>query len=152
LQQQQHLAQHAQAHSLAAVLESSMRNLQQPGEERVRSYAPKRELKQAPSWFPAAPLASLQTPGAIEKYGPDTLFFIFYYQQNSYQQYLAAQELKKQAWRYHKKYLTWFQRHEEPKELTPEYETGCYLYFDYETGWCQRKKADFTFEYRFLEE
>lgn len=30
-------------------------------------------------------------------------------------QYLAAKELKKQSWRYHKKYMTWFQRHEEPK-------------------------------------
>lgn len=27
--------------------------------------------------------------------------------------YMAARELKKQAWRYHKNYLTWFLRHEE---------------------------------------
>jgi CCR4-NOT transcription complex subunit 3 len=33
-------------------------------------------------------------------------------------QYLAAKELKKQSWRYHKKYMTWFQRHEEPKVST----------------------------------
>ena len=26
-----------------------------------------------------------------------------------------------------------------------------YVYFDYESGWCQRLKADFTFEYRHLE-
>lgn len=38
--------------------------------------------------------------------------------------YLAAKELKKQSWRYHKKYLTWFQRHEEPKEITNDYEQG----------------------------
>jgi len=80
------------------------------------------------------------------------LFFIFYYQQGTYQQYLAARELKKQSWRYHKKYLTWFQRHEEPKEITNDYEQGTYVYFDYETGWCQRKKTEFTFEYRYLEE
>lgn len=66
--------------------------------------------------------------------------------------YLAARELKKQSWRFHKKYSTWFQRHEEPKTITDEYEQGTYVYFDYETGWCQRKKTDFTFEYRFLEE
>ena len=30
---------------------------------------------------------------------PDTLFFIFYFQQGTYQQYLAAKELKKLAWR-----------------------------------------------------
>ena len=89
--------------------------------------------------------------------------------------------MKKQLWRYHKKYLTWFQRHEEPKEITNDYEQvrhppllslfflfflvvfietyphwrvaqGTYVYFDYETGWCQRKKTEFTFEYRYLEE
>lgn len=50
------------------------------------------------------------------------------------------------------RYLTWFQRHEEPKEITPDYEQGTYVYFDYETGWCQRKKTEFTFEYRYLED
>ena len=50
------------------------------------------------------------------------LFFIFYHQQGTYQQYLAARELKKQSWRFHKKYMTWFQRHEEPKVTTEEYE------------------------------
>jgi len=54
--------------------------------------------------------------------------------------------------RYHKKYLTWFQRHEEPKVTTDEYEQGTYIYFDYETGWCQRIKTDFTFEYGHLED
>ena len=34
--------------------------------------------------------------------------------QNSYLQYLAARELKKQAWRYHKQHHTWFQRHTVP--------------------------------------
>lgn len=51
--------------------------------------------------------------------------------QNTYQQYLAAKELKKQSWRYHKKYNTWFQRHEEPKVATDEYEQGTYVYFDF---------------------
>ena len=44
--------------------------------------------------------------------------------------YLAAKELKKQSWRFHKKYITWFQRHEEPKEIQETYEMGCYRYFD----------------------
>ena len=57
----------------------------------------------------------------------------------TYQQYLAAKELKRRAWRYHKKYLTWFQRHEEPKEITPDYEQGTYVYFDYETGCISQK-------------
>lgn len=57
--------------------------------------------------------------------------------------YLAARELKKQSWRFHKKYLTWFQRHEEPSVITEDYEQGTYVYFDYEGAWCQRKKNDF---------
>lgn len=51
--------------------------------------------------------------------------------QNTYQQYLAARELKRQSWRYHKKYNTWFQRHEEPKVTNDEYERGTYVYFDF---------------------
>ena len=59
-------------------------------------------------------------------------FFIFWGTfQNTYQQYLAAKELKKQSWRYHRKYNTWFQRHEEPKVATDEYEQGTYVYFDF---------------------
>ncbi len=54
-----------------------------------------------------------------------------FYLQGTYQQYLAARELKKQSWRYHKKYNTWFQRHEEPKITTDEYEQGTYVYFDF---------------------
>jgi hypothetical protein len=66
--------------------------------------------------------------------------------------YLAAKELKKQSWRFHVKYLTWFQRHSEPQAITEEYEQGVYVYFDWEGSWCQRKKSDFRFEYRYLSE
>ena len=41
---------------------------------------------------------------------------------------------------------------EEPKVTTDEYEQGTYVYFDYETGWCQRIKSEFTFEYSYLED
>jgi CCR4-NOT transcription complex subunit 3 len=66
--------------------------------------------------------------------------------------YLAAKELKRQSWRFHVKYLTWFQRHSEPQAITDEYEQGVYVYFDWEGSWCQRKKSDFRFEYRYLED
>uniref|UniRef100_A0A8C2UR70 CCR4-NOT transcription complex subunit 3 n=1 Tax=Chinchilla lanigera TaxID=34839 RepID=A0A8C2UR70_CHILA len=77
-------------------------------------------------------------------------------------QYLAAKALKKQSWRFHTKYMMWFQRHEEPKTITDEFEqvsslptgvpvAGTYIYFDYEK-WGQRKKEGFTFEYRYLED
>ncbi|KAF7795876.1 hypothetical protein EIP86_007043 [Pleurotus ostreatoroseus] len=63
-----------------------------------------------------------------------------------------AKELKRQSWRFHVKYLTWFQRHSEPQAITEEYEQGVYVYFDWEGSWCQRKKSDFRFEYRYLSE
>jgi len=35
---------------------------------------------------------------------------------------LAAKALKKQSWRFHTKYMMWFQRHEEPKTITEDFE------------------------------
>jgi CCR4-NOT transcription complex subunit 3 len=119
--------------------------------ERSRQYTPQNPYP-TPISYPAAPSVIFDTPAVFEKLGTDCLFFIFYYAQGTYQQYLAARELKKQSWRFHKKYMTWFQRHEEPKITTDEYEQGTYVYFDYETGWCTRIKQDFRFEYSFLED
>lgn len=119
--------------------------------ERQRTYTPRNPYP-TPACYPATPSPLFDHPSIFEKLGTDCLFFIFYYAQGTYQQYLAARELKKQSWRYHKKYMTWFQRHEEPKITTDEYEQGTYVYFDYETGWCQRIKSDFRFEYSYLED
>ncbi|CAJ0910478.1 6432_t:CDS:10 [Entrophospora sp. SA101] len=119
--------------------------------ERPKYYTP-RNPYHTPPYYPQTPYPIFDNPALFEKFDIDTLFFIFYYQQGTYQQYLAARELKKQSWRFHKKYLTWFQRHEEPKSITDEYEQGTYIYFDYEGAWCQRKKTEFRFEYRFLED
>lgn len=44
-------------------------------------------------------------------------------------QYLAAKALKKQSWRFHTKYMMWFQRHEEPKIINEEYEQVCNIKF-----------------------
>ena len=119
---------------------------------RASSYTPRNPYPAAPPCYPSTPSPIFDNPAVFEKLGTDALFFIFYYAQGTYQQYLAARELKKQSWRYHKKYMTWFQRHEEPKVTTDDYEQGTYVYFDYETGWCQRIKSDFRFEYSFLED
>lgn len=89
----------------------------------------------------------------FERFDVDTLFFIFYFQKDTYEQYLAAKELKKRAWRFHKKYLTWFKRLEAPRVTNEEYEQGTYAFFDFEPGgWCQRRKSDFTFKYSYLED
>ncbi|XP_057423251.1 uncharacterized protein LOC130717145 isoform X2 [Lotus japonicus] len=131
--------------------------------EHPRTYTP-RHPTITPSSYPQIQAPIVNNPAFWEKvgqepFGTDTLFFAFYYQQNTYQQYLAARELKKQSWRYHRKYHTWFQRHEEPKVATDEFEEGTYVYFDFhianddlQHGWCQRIKTGFTFEYNYLED
>ena len=114
-------------------LNASLSSMPQPADsERPKTYVPRNPYP-TPNSFPQTPAAVFDSPAVFEKFDTDTLFFIFYYQQGTYQQYLAARELKKQSWRYHKKYLTWFQRHEEPKVTADEYEQGTYKYFD--VGW-----------------
>jgi len=135
-----------------AVLNHSYQNMIQPCDTyQERTYLP-RNPYQTPKFFPEHPDPLLYEPPIFEKFDTDTLFFIFYFQQGTYQQYLAARELKKGAWRYHKKYLTWFQRHSEPEETTEDYEKGVYVYFDYDTSWCPRMKKKFVFEYSYLED
>lgn len=119
--------------------------------EKTNRYVPRNPYPAPPS-FPSAPTTLFDNASVFEKLDVDSLFFIFYYQQGSYQQYLAARELKRRTWGYHKKYKTWFKRHEEPQITGDDYEQGTFVYFDYETGWCQRIKTEFTFEYSFLED
>ncbi|XP_073150604.1 uncharacterized protein [Henckelia pumila] len=153
---------HDQLYNLQ-MLEGAFHRLPQPKDsERAKSYTPKHPSVTPPS-YPQVQAPIVNNPAFWERlgsdtYGTDTLFFSFYYQQNTYQQYLAAKELKKQSWRYHRKYNTWFQRHEEPKVATDDFEQGTYVYFDFhiandeQHGWCQRIKTDFSFEYNYLED
>ena len=46
----------------------------------------------------------------------------FFLVQGTRAQYLAAKALKRQSWRFHTKFMMWFQRHEEPKKITDDYE------------------------------
>lgn len=96
-------------------------------------YAPRNQYNTHPS-FPSQPPPVIESGVLFERLPADSLFFAFYHQQGSYQQFLAAKQLKKQSWRFHKKYMTWFQRHEEPKVTSDDYEEGTYVYFDYESG------------------
>ncbi|RAL59038.1 hypothetical protein DID88_009067 [Monilinia fructigena] len=105
-----------------------------------------------PSYYPQDVPSVLDDPRLYSKIDGDTLFYVFYYKQATYQQYLAAKSLKEQSWRFHKQYQTWFQRHEEPKEITELWEQGTYRFFDYESTWMNRRKADFKFTYKFLED
>ncbi|KAI0637760.1 Not1 N-terminal domain, CCR4-Not complex component-domain-containing protein [Trametes polyzona] len=138
-----------QVHKL---LQGSYSSMPQPQDtEKPKYYVPRNPI-QTPSYYPQVPNPILSSPGIFSQLDVETLFYVFYYHPGTYQQYLAAKELKRQSWRFHVKYLTWFQRHSEPQAITEEYEQGVYVYFDWEGSWCQRKKSDFRFEYRYLSE
>ena len=102
--------------------------------EKPRHYRPDTKYN-TPPYYPQEPYVNSDDPGLYNKIDTDTLFYIFYYRQNTYQQYMAAKALKTQSWRFHKQYQTWFQRHEEPKTITEEFEQGTYRFFDYESTW-----------------
>lgn len=102
--------------------------------ERPRHYRPHTKYN-TPRYYPQEPFTVIDDPNLYGRIDTDTLFYIFYYRQGTYQQYLAAKSLKNQSWRFHKQYQTWFQRHEEPKTITEEYEQGTYRFFDYESTW-----------------
>lgn len=97
---------------------------------------------QLTSSYPQTPPTGNDTPEFYYRLAPDTLFFVFYYMEVNRQnkihwlpydcfffspqgtraQYLAAKALKRQSWRFHTKHMMWFQRHEEPKKITDDYE------------------------------
>ncbi|KAF2030218.1 CCR4-NOT transcription complex [Setomelanomma holmii] len=120
--------------------------------EAPRHYRPQNPYPFTPSHYPQEPLPIFDDPRLYSRIETDALFYAFYYRQGTYQQYLAAKALKSQSWRFHKQYQTWFQRHEEPKAITEDYEQGTYRFFDYESTWMNRRKADFRFAYKFLED
>ncbi|KAJ7781600.1 Not1 N-terminal domain, CCR4-Not complex component-domain-containing protein [Mycena metata] len=134
------------------MLEGGYSNVPQPQDtEKPKYYIPRNPYPTA-AYYPQSPHPLLSTAAIYSQLDVETLFYVFYFLPGTYQQYLAAKELKRQSWRFHVKYLTWFQRHSEPQAITEEYEQGVYVYFDWEGSWCQRKKADFRFEYRYLSE
>ena len=133
------------------MLEAAYHHLPHPSDsERIRHYLPRHPFP-TPTFYPQLPPPHADSVDYFQRLSTETLFFIFYYMEGTKAQYLAAKALKKQSWRFHTKYMMWFQRHEEPKTITEDYEQGTYIYFDYEK-WNQRKKEGFTFEYRYLED
>lgn len=120
--------EHVLAASMAAAPDSA-------DTEAPRHYRPQNPYPYTPSHYPQEPLAIFDDPRLYTRIDVDSLFYSFYYRQGTYQQYLAAKALKAQSWRFHKQYQTWFQRHEEPKAITEDYEQGTYRFFDYESTW-----------------
>ncbi|XP_028035931.1 CCR4-NOT transcription complex subunit 3 isoform X2 [Bombyx mandarina] len=133
------------------MMESAFYHMPHPSDsERTRVYLP-RNICRTPEYYNQVLLPHSDTVEFFQRLSTETLFFVFYYMEGTKAQYLAAKALKKQSWRFHTKYMMWFQRHEEPKVINEEYEQGTYIYFDYEK-WGQRKKEGFTFEYKYLED
>ncbi len=122
---------------LARLLQASQETCPEPSDsDRPQHYRPTLKYN-TPAHYPQDVLPIFDDPALYDnqRLETDTLFYIFYYRQNTYQQWLAARALKNQSWRFHKQYQTWFQRHEEPKQITEEYEQGTYRFFDYESTW-----------------
>ncbi|XP_053609392.1 CCR4-NOT transcription complex subunit 3 isoform X2 [Plodia interpunctella] len=133
------------------MMEAAFYHMPHPSDsERTRLYLP-RNICQTPIYYNQVLLPHSDSVEFFQRLSTETLFFVFYYMEGTKAQYLAAKALKKQSWRFHTKYMMWFQRHEEPKVINEEYEQGTYIYFDYEK-WGQRKKEGFTFEYKYLED
>ncbi|PLW08147.1 hypothetical protein PCANC_22625 [Puccinia coronata f. sp. avenae] len=119
--------------------------------EKPYYYAPRNPYPTS-SHYPQQPMAFEKRPAIWSEIEVEVLFYLFYYHQGGYLQYLAAKELKKRAWRFHKYYLTWFQRAKNPEEMADDYEKGSYTYFDWEADWLMRTKTPFQFDYKHLED
>ena len=105
-----------------SMLEAASHHLPHPSDsERLRPYLPRNPCH-TPPYYPQAPPPGSDTIDFFQRLSTETLFFIFYYMEGTKAQYLAAKALKKQSWRFHTKYMMWFQRHEEPKMINDEYE------------------------------
>nr|CCC89677.1 conserved hypothetical protein [Trypanosoma congolense IL3000] len=118
--------------------------------DRQRPFEPSNPTK-CPPYYPQQVLPSLASPEIYRSFELETLFFIFYYHQNTYQQYCAAGQIKERSFRYHTQLNTWFKRNGQPKESLEGGERGSFQYFNYEETWRLEEKDDFTFDYKYLE-
>lgn len=87
----------------------------------------------------------------LPQFHEETLFFIFYSQPRDLMQELAALELYKKNWRYHKELQLWLTKESGtgPMEKTPHYERGFYVFFD-PMIW-KRVTKEFVLQYDQLE-
>lgn len=139
------------ASTINSLFNSSLANLPHTLDvERQRAYEPPNAIEPIP-YFPQEVLPVLADKTVYHQMDLDTLFFIFYYHQKSYQQYFAAKELKTRSYRYHTEQRRWYQRVERPQEANGLEERGSYTFFDFEDKWVHDRVDDFRFEYKYLE-
>ncbi|KAF5224598.1 hypothetical protein ECC02_002237 [Trypanosoma cruzi] len=119
--------------------------------DRQRPFEPSNPTN-CPLYYPQQVLPALASPDIYREFELETLFFIFYYHQNTYQQYYAAKQIKAQSFRYHTQLNTWFKRNGHMKESQEGSERGSFIFFNYEDTWSIEEKEDFTFDYQYLED
>lgn len=123
---------------------------------RVRPYTPSNPFAGLMAERSAYPDSVSVTENAqfFAKLPVDALAVIFYYREGTHAQFLASQELKRQNWRFHKKFGVWVKRVENgTKTSNAAFEYGTYQYLDPSAeSWGLRLRNDFTFEYEYLEE
>ena len=90
-------------------LEAAFRHMPRPRDCEVRRHLPFNPHP-TPSYYPQQLLPHHDTLEYYMRLSTETLFFNFYYMEGTEAQMMAARALKKQNWRFHTKYLMWFQR------------------------------------------
>lgn len=108
-----------------------------------------KNMHSLPTKYPAYPLGLKNE--IVEKFNDDTLFFIFFIQQDLVAKEIALRELQKRGWMLHTQYNTFFQLQGPPKNKTNDFLEGKFKFFDYEKEWMIRQKKEFKFEYSCLE-
>jgi len=106
-------------------------------------YHPKNLNDKPNKFYPTIPFTI--KPETLAKFDIDTLFFIFFVQQDPYLQVLVAKRLISLNWMFHKRFQTWFQLVGKAKKETEEQIEGTFYYFDFEKEWQIRTKRDFNF-------
>lgn len=124
------------------MLASSVLNCIHPEDSII--YNPK-NIFLLPTKYPVYPL-NLKAE-FVENFNDDTLFFIFFIQQDLVMKRIVFLQLQKKGWMFNTKFNTFFQLQGPPKSTTNEYIEGKFKYFDYELDWMIRQKKDFKFEF-----
>ncbi|KAJ1824945.1 hypothetical protein GGH91_001684 [Coemansia sp. RSA 2671] len=96
-----------------------------------------------------------QSPPAVTRiqvFSEETLFYIFYTMPRDELQLLAAEELYRRQWRYHKELRLWLTKDPDtqPTARTPRGEQSVFIFFD--PGVWQKVKKEFLVIYEMLED
>lgn len=74
------------------------------------------------------------------KFEVETLFFIFYHYQDSFEQFVSARELNLRGWEFEKNESKWYRQNKEEDESEEKWE-----YFDFEMDWKIKKIENYQY-------